>query len=422
MIFDKAVRRIFASTETQHNLTLDDPTGWTTGGTLYTGRASQAMKLSAVNACVECITDSIAKMPVFLMHGDTRERIRGHPALRLLTERPNEAMTPAVYGKLVEARRLLEGNSYVLIRRNGWGEPIELLPIAPGYMVPYLHDDGQLWYVGTNPKTGEYRKFWPEDILHYKAFSSDGLTGISVLKRAAQTISAALAAQGYEESFYRNGAQLSGVLQTDTDLSQRQIDADGKELPSLKNKIRAEWARIHAGADNAYRIAVLDNGLKYTPISANNRDAQFIESKVASVEDIARFFGVPLYKLNAGKQSYSSNEQNAIEYIVSTLHPIVTQYEQEDTYRLLLPRERAAGLEFRRNMMGELRGDWNTRGTWYRQMREIGVFSVDDICALEDMPDVPGGNTRQASLNYVPLEDWPDLSRNRNAAKGGNNL
>ena len=132
------------------------------------------------------------------------------------------------------------------------------------------------------------------------------------------------------------------------------------------------------------------------------------------MEDIARFFGVPMYKINAGKQSYNSNEQNGIEYVVSTLHPIVTQYEEEDTYKLLFEKEQKAGLEIRRNMMAELRGDFASRGSWYKNMREIGAYSVDDILELEDRPKVPGGGARYASLNYVPLELFEELSKNRN--------
>ena len=145
-----------------------------------------------------------------------------------------------------------------------------------------------------------------------------------------------------------------------------------------------------------------------------------MESKAVSVEDIARFFGVPLYKINAGKQTYNSNEQNGIEYVVGTLHPIVTQYEEEDTYKLLFEKEQKQGLEIRRNMMAELRGDFTSRGAWYRTMREIGADSVDDIMDLEDRPAVPGGKSRYASLNYVPLELFEELSINRNrAGKGG---
>lgn len=414
MIVDKILHRIRGQT----TLTLDDPTRWSAGGsTLFGGKEMQAMKLPAVNACIEIISDSVAKMPIYLMDGETRERVPDHPAVRLLTGRPTEALTAFDYHKLMESRRIAYGNAYALILRDKWGQPVELLPIAPGYMLPILDTNAKLWYVGINPKTNEYRKFWPTDVLHYKAFSTDGLEGISYLRRGAETIEAALQAQRYESNYYRNGGQVSGILTTDTDLSPRPTTIGGEKV-DIKSKIRAEWESIHSGADNAYRIAVLDNGLKYTPLTATNRDAQFIESKAASVEDIARLFNIPFYKLGAGKESYAANTQAAIEYIQRTLSPIVSEHEQEDTHKLLLESECSRGLQLRRNMMGELRGDWTARAAWYKAMREIGAYSVDDIRALEDLPDVPGGDDRLASLNYVPLEDWRDLSRRRNGADG----
>ena len=103
---------------------------------------------------------------------------------------------------------------------------------------------------------------------------------------------------------------------------------------------------------------------------------------------------------------------------MSTLHPIVTQYEEELTYKLLPPSE-ASRLRIRVNMMAELKGDFASRGQWYRTMREIGSFSVNDILALEDLPDVEGGDEHLASLNYVPLSVWKALSIARNSPQGG---
>ena len=136
-----------------------------------------------------------------------------------------------------------------------------------------------------------------------------------------------------------------------------------------------------------------------------------------TVEDISRFFAMPLYKLSAGKQSYSSNEQNAIEYVNDTLMPVLTQYEQEYTYKLLFDSERRQNLRIRVNQNAELRGDLSARANWYKVMREIGPYSVNDVRELEDLPDVAGGDTRNASLNYIPLERFDELSVTRN--KGG---
>ena len=228
-------------------------------------------------------------------------------------------------------------------------------------------------------------------------------------------IGAGLDAQQYQGSYYANGGQPLGVLSTETDLGGYVKDRSGKNTDmTRKDALREEWKKTHAGPDNAYKIAILDHGLKYTPISATMADAQYVENHDVTVIDICNFFGVPAYKVNAGKQSYSSNEQNAIEYVVGTLQPIITQYEQEQTWKLLMPAQRRTGLELHMNMLVELRGDFASRGNWYRTMTEIGAYSVNDVLLHEDLPDVPGGDSRKASLNYVPLEDWKELSRKRN--------
>lgn len=403
MIFDRAIRadRAVKNSGDRPELSLVDADSWSLG--LDISNTDSAMKLSAVNACVEILSNSMAKLPVYVMDNRTKQHI-DHPLLRLLTERPNEAMTPSVFMRLVESNRLMYGNGYVLIVRDrNNARPKELIPLFPSAVQTYLDDTGKLWYVYTDPKSGNMRKLSQFDVLHVKAYTKDGVNGISVLTRASETLKSARMAQQYEAKFYAQNARPSGVLTVDTPL-----ESDAKD------RIRQEWDRIHSGVDNAFRIAILDYGLEFKPISVSNSDAQFVENKAVSVEDIARFFGVPLYKLGAGKQSYASNEQNGIEYVVGTLHPIVTQYEQELTYKLLFDSELTRGLEIRMNMMAELRGDMASRATWYKTMREIGYFSVNDIADLEDTPAVPGGDTRNASLNYVPLDMFRELSESRN--------
>lgn len=405
MIFSRLRPNVQNSAENAQ-LTLDDPRGWSLGLPFSGTSKNAAMKLSAVNACVETISNSISKLPIFLFDEKTKEHVRD-PLLDVLEMRPNEAMTPSVHKKLIEANRLLHGNGYDwIVRGKSFADVQELIPLPPEFTRPWLDDRGVLWYIFTDPKSGKITKLASGDVLHYKAYSRDGITGVSVLERASEVISTARSAQGYEHSYYAKGAHVGGVLTTDSDLRDHSRD-----------KIREEWANIHAGADNAFRVAVLDLGLKYQPIGATNKDSQFIESKAVSVEDISRFFGVPLYKLNAGKQSYSSNEQNGIEYVTNTLHPAVTQYEQEDTYKLLFKSSVQRGLRLRRNMMAELRGDVKSRGEWYKSMREVGAFSANDILALEDMPSVPGGASRYASLNYVPLDLFEQLSIARNGGE-----
>lgn len=388
--------------------------------------ADAAMKISAFYRAIDLRTDSLGKYPATVKNTKTHVEAEDHYLGPLLWERPNEAMTPYSYNKLVDYQRLVLGNSYVWIYRNGAGRPVELLPLPPGSCQPLIEPGtGRLWYIATDPKTGQMYRLNPADLLHFKGFSTNGVEGESLLSHAARTLTVAAAREVYEGSVYKNGGQPAGVLYTDTDLSSLNDIAlpDGTRV-SAKDIVRREWERIHRGPDNAFRVAVLDHGLKYQAISMSNADAQFVENKNVTVEDIARFTGVPLHKLYTGKQSYDSNEANSLDYVVDTMHPTVVQYEQECSYKLLTISERRRGhLWISINMMAELRADSKTRGEWYRTMRELGAYSVDDILALEDEPAVPGGDVRLGSLNYVPLEDFRELSRLRAGKyRNGGNL
>ena len=392
--------------------------GYPAGGVTPPG-ADAAMKLSAVDRCIEVLSDSLGKLPIYVMDRKTRERV-DHPLTDILGVRFNEAQTPTVAKKMVEANRNCGGNGYGwIIRSPTTLRPEEILPVPHELVFPWMDANGRLWCSVIHPYTGEPMTVARSDMIHLMAYTHNGYKGISVLERASEVIGASRAAQQYNLNYYANGGQPAGILTTAGHLGQYEVVKmpDGREeMVSRRDIIRQEWEKRHAGPSNAQRIAILDNDLKYQPISISNKDAQFVEQSELSVQDIARFFGVPLYKLQAGKQSYSSNEQNAIEYVVSTLHPIVTQWEEELTWKLLPPTE-AKALKIRINMMAELRGDFSSRASWYKAMREIGGYSINDIMALEDLPDVEGGDERYASLNYVPLSVWRALSIKRN---GGN--
>lgn len=378
---------------------------------------STAEKLSVVDRCTNVLSDSMSKMPSYVLQTATRERPQ-LPILDLLNLRPNEAMTASVLWKAVEIARLTQpGGGFVWIIRDRLSEtPRELIHIPSRLVAPWRDTKGKIWYDISHPFTGDRMRLPSEDVLHYKCYSPDGLTSIPVLQRASQVIQAGLAAQAYHQTYYESGGQPAGVLSSDTDLGGYVKDKNGKNTEVLrKDALRKEWERVHRGPSNSHRIAILDHGLKYTPISASMADTQFVETHDVTVLDICNFFGVPAYKVNSGKQSYESNEQNAIEYVTGTLHPIVLQYEQEDTWKLLLPSERRRGLALRRNMLAELRGDYDSRGRWYQVMHGLGAYSPNDILMHEELPNVPGGDVRMASLNFVPLEDFRELSRARNA-------
>lgn len=394
-------------------LTLDDPAGWLNGEDSAAMSRDRAMKISTVNRCVEVLSNSMAVLPVYIMDEGSKRRLTDHPLGRVLWGRANEAMTTFDYQKLMLCNQLLRGNAYAWIFRDpSSGAPRELIPLPPDYMTIRVGLDGHLWYFFSHPITGEVTLLRPEDVLHYKAYSEDGLEGVSVLKRASMTLSTARAAQQYENATWLSGGQPCGVLTTEADLGdQVETLPDGTTRKvDLKAKIRESWEAVHRGPGNAFRLAVLDLGLKYQPISMSNTDAQFVESNEVRVADVCRFFGVPLHLVYAGKQSYQSNEQNGIEYVNYTLLGYETQWGQEDSYKLLLPSERARGLRIKRELKVFLRGDTAAQAAWYRALRELGGLNANEIRALEDMGAIPGGDAYYASWNYGPLDQWALLS------------
>ena len=378
-----------------------------------------AKKLSAVYAAVNIRSDDMSVLPAYIMDTTTREHV-DHPLISLLSVRPNEAMTASTRKKLLEESVLLTGNAYDwIVRDPRSSRPMELIPLPGNYVTMWLDQNGRPWYDVRNPVTGETVRLPNEDVCHYKGPSRNGYLGESVLSYARDTIRGGLAAQDYSASFYESGCHVSGVLTLDGDLSGYVKDKDGQPTDvRIKDAVRNEWEKAYSGPTNAFRVAVLDHGMKYQPLTISQRDSQFIEQQSVTVEDIARFFGMPLYKLQAGKQSYNSNEQNAVEY-KGTLQPRVTAIEEEQTWKLLLPSDRAKGLEVRYNMRALLRSDDKSRADYYSAMIEKGVYSINDVLQLEDMPDVEGGDEHFASLNYVPLSMWWQLSLNRNGGEKG---
>lgn len=402
------------------------PTGSQPTTVLQTGpvvagkRLTNAEKLSCVFSAMDMRSNDLACLPNYIINRYDHERNPRHPILFLLNIRPNARMSPFIRRKLLAYSVDATGNAYDWILRNpATGRVEELIPLTGDLVQRLMDKQRNLWYQVTDPVTGECFYLPQEDVCDYKGPTHDGVNGESRLSFASEVVRSGLAAQAYNQAFYESGGQPSGVLTVDADLSGDEIGDDGRPTGrTVKDVLRDEWEKIHSGAQNSHRIAILDHGLKYQSLAISQRDAMFIESQAQTVADIARYFSMPLYKLQHGKQSYNSNEQNSIEY-TNSLRPSVIQFEQEQTWKLLTPTEIAEGWEIGTNMMALLRSDSSARAAYYKTMWEVGAYSVDDILALEDLPAVPGGSARAASLNFVPLHRWEELSVKRAEGKGG---
>lgn len=400
-------------------LSLSSPHGWLLADGENAVGETAAMKISAVYGGVQYICDFVASLPVYVFDRNTRKRMENHPLSYLLRVRPNEAQTPSDLKRYLTRCLILRGNAYSLLVRDPHSLRVkQRIPLHPDCMQVFTYD-GHVRYLYTDPESGQCFRLDSEDITHYKLDSADGIKGVSVLKYAARAMRRAQASDIYETSIYQNNSRPGGILETEADLDgwSKMPDPDNPgKLLSKKENIRRAWEAAHGGA-NALRVAILDRGLKYHEIKLDAYDASFVAAKEVSVADIARFLMVPLHALMAGKQSFESNEQNSLEFVQGRGMAILKTIEEEDSYKMLLDSELLSGLWIKHNLDARLRGDTTARANFYRAMHDIGAYSVNDILTKEDMPDVAGGDVRQASLNFIPLDRFEELSVARNTDK-----
>ena len=338
---------------------------------------------SPVAAAHRILTNAMSVMPmaIFQKRKDGRHPVSMRELDYLLKIRPNARMGPALCRKILMSQAFWHGEGYLGIFRDRRGQVTDLIPLpTEGRVIRKDQATGQLWYDFT--VDGLTRTFAPSDLVIVFFDTYDGLYGKGVLALAKSTIAADAGAQKYARKFYQNGARMSGIVSVDTDLS----DAG-------RDKIKTSFQRY--ASEDEFKVAVLDRGMTYTPIGLNQQQAQFIESRNFSVEEVSRFTGIPQYMLQSGKQAYSSNEQQQLDFVISTLQPYVTQWEEEFQYKLLTGAQLDAGFYLRMNVAARLRGDSKTRSEVYEKMISCSVLCPDDCRAMEEKNPLPNGAGQQ---------------------------
>lgn len=347
-----------------------------------------ALRTSAVYACVRVIAESIASIPigVFERSGNSRKPATDLAQARLLRSAPNGYQTPFVFKMQIGANCSLFGNFFAEIIRNRYLEPIELLPLPAAHAKVKLGADRRkkIEINGTTLDDAE--------IIHIPALGWDGLAGLSPIAQARNTIGNALAADAFMRTFVENGTKLAGVLEHPEHLGE----------DALKH-LRESWTAIYAGALNAGKVAILEEGMKFKELTMPLEDAQFIESRKFGVTDIARIFRVPPHMIgDLEKATFSNIEQQSIEFVTATLMPWLVRIEEEFDRKLFIGDQRDTYYT-KFNAAALLRGDMKSRFDAYRVSREGGWMSPNDIRALEDQDPIPNGDGYIEPLNFKPL-------------------
>ena len=363
-----------------------------------------AMQMTAVYACVRILSEAIAGLPLHMYRYKDeggKEKATGHTLYHLLHDEPNPEMTSFVFRETLMTHLLLWGNAYAQIIRNGKGEVIALYPLMPNRMEVNRDTNGMLYYVYQKSSDdaptmeGSSVILSPSEVLHVPGLGFDGLVGYSPIAMAKNAIGLSMAAEEYGAKFYANGAAPSGVL----------------EHPGvLKDpaKVRDSWNAAFGGSSNSHKVAVLEEGLKYTPISISPNEAQFLETRKFQIDEIARIFRVPPHMVgDLEKSSFSNIEQQSLEFVKYTLDPWVVRWEQSLS-RALLSETEKKNYFFKFNLEGLLRGDYQSRMQGYSIGIQNGFMCPNDVRELENLdliPDELGGNKYMVNGNMVDLKN-----------------
>lgn len=374
-----------------------------------------AMQLTAVYACVRILAEGIAGLPLHLYKcgkNGSREKVVDHPLYFLLHDEPNPEMTSFVFRETLMTHLLLYGNCYCQLIRDGRGQVAALYPLMPNQMSVDRDEKGQLYY--TYLRSGEEADtmkkgtvyLLPEDVLHIPALGFDGLVGYSPIAMAKNSIGMGLACEEYGAKFFANGAAPSGVLEHPGTI---------KDI----TRLRESWNAIYGGSKNAGKVAILEEGMHYSPISISPNEAQFLETRKFQVDEIARIFHVPPHMIGDLERSTFSNiEQQSLEFVKYTLSPWVCRWEQALTRSLLSPKEkREYSIKF--NVDGLLRGDYQSRMNGYAVGRQNGWMSANDIRKLENMDKISeeqGGDLYLVNGNMIKMTDAATNPREKDSA------
>lgn len=375
--------------------------GGSTAGKAVTEHS--AMQMTAVYACVRILSEAIAGLPLHLYRYNDdggKEKALEHPLYLLLHDEPNPEMSSFVFRETLMTHLLLWGNAYAQIIRNGKGEVVALYPLMPNRMTVDRDSQGKLYYSyqmsnsDAPTMTGGTVILKPSDVLHVPGLGFDGLVGYSPIAMAKNAIGLAIATEEFGAKFFANGATPGGLL----------------EYPGTvkdPDRVRESWNKGFSGSQNAGKVAILEEGMKYTPISIAPEQAQFLETRKFQINEIARIFRVPPHMVgDLEKSSFSNIEQQSLEFVKYTLDPWVVRWEQS-IQRTLLTAEEKKQYFVKFNLEGLLRGDYQSRMNGYATARQNGWMSANDIRELENLDRIPssdGGDLYLINGNMLPLE------------------
>ena len=389
-----SIKQIFAARKTQPDYPGDTRTYYfprNRGGVYVTHE--KALELSACFGCCRTISEDIAKLPwnVYQMEDQQRTRLDGSALHVLLNTRPNPNMTAFTFRETMMMWALTWGNGYAEIERNLAGKPVALWPISPDRVEPKRDENGSVYYVVNNQRQ-EQSIVEQREMFHIHGIGWDGLMGYSMIGLAATTLGFGLAAEEHGSNYFGNNTTIGLALKTDMALGEQ-------AYARLKEEIDGRQ-----GSSRAYEGMILEQGLDFAyPSNTTQQGAQFVETRRQIVEEVCRWFRVPPHKVAELSRAHFANVENLnIDYATDALMPWIKRLEEEADWKLIGARSQVSYTKIA--IQALMRGDSAARAQWYREMSHIGVFSINEIRALEDMDPIgPEGDERYMQSQFTTI-------------------
>lgn len=365
-------------------------------GELVTPRS--AMGLSAVWACSNLISGTISSLPlqVFSTGRDGyRQPDKAHPLYGVLHDSPNFDQTALDFWDYINLSIELWGNGYARKVRGAGGRIVALRPIKPDSITVRRLPRGPLEYRWT--EDGRSYVETEDEVFHVRGPGGDPLGGMSTLQFARNSFSAAQAAERAAAGMFKNGLRPSGVIKFKEWLT-----------PEQRAIAHASVAEKYIGAVNSGRPFIAEGGMEYQHLTISPEDAQMLETRQFSIEEVCRFFNVPPVLIgHAGASTAwpTSVEQQIIMFIQFTLRRRLKRIEQAISKQLLSPEDRAQGVIAEWNIEGLLRGDSTARAAFYGSGLQAGWLTINEVRGRENLPAVAGGDTPRMQMQNVPITE-----------------
>lgn len=364
---------------------------------------ANVLGLSAAWACVNLLAGTIASLPLMVYRTNPQggKTIAGdHPLYYRLHDSPNADQTALEFWEFVCASIELQGNSFAEIERGTGGRVIALSPpLAPEGVKVRRASNGALEYDVT--LDGRRRTIPQDRMLHIRGFGGSPLGGLSTLSFGRRAFGLALSIDASAASTFRNGVKPSGILQK-----------EGAPLTAVQRReVEGLLREKYMGALQAGVPMLLDGGITWQSVQMNPEDAQMLESRAFSVEEICRFFGVPPFMVGHTEKATSWGtgiEQQTIGFVQFTLRRRLKRIEQALEKQLLTPAERSQGYRIEFSVEGLLRGDSKARAEFYASGLRNGWRTINEVRALENLPPLDGGDVARLQMQNVPITDLPE--------------